>query len=895
MRQAFASLLVLISGIAAAADDFWPGVEYDPDAPEFEAVLGHAMGERISTPAQIRAWFDALAEAYPERIRIFPYAESWQGRELFYAVIGTPERIADLDAIQRDINTIAHPDEHEASEVERALERVPGTTWLSYSVHGNEVSPADSALLTARHLLAAVGDPIVDSILEQSLVFIDPLQNPDGRARFVHSFESAEGLEPIASRLAAEHDEPWPSGRVNHYLFDLNRDWLAITQPETEGRVAALLEWYPLAFVDSHEMGGDSTYFFAPEAVPYNPLLAGDQRDNLELFGRNNARWFDRFGFEYFTREVYDAFYPGYGASWPSYYGGVAMTYEQGSPRGLVFRRRDGSLLTYADAVRHNFVASVATAQTVAENREKLWSDFRDYRASAIEMARQQGPRAWVIPAQTDQGGADRLAGLLAAHGIDTRRSDENLRACGGEFDPGSYVIPADQPAYRKARVLLDRNVEMGEEFVAEQERRRAKDLPDEIYDVTAWSLPLMFNVRVVRCGRPVNTDGMRPVAPGEAPPGELNGSDPQVAWLAAGGSRATAMLLAAALRADLRVRSNERPFVHDGREYPSGTLIFTVADNPDDLDAVLEELAAATGADLVAVDDGWVTEGPNFGSNNVRTLFKPRVAMAWDRPTDIYAPGAVRFVLERQFGYPVVPIRTETLKSADLNRFDVLILPDSSRWRGGGYGGVLGETGRDHLADWVDDGGVLVTMAGGTEWAAHPDVDLLAVRAENQPRDDEEATDDDEPAESARVPGTLIESAEQYEQLVDPDAEAPDSVAGVLIRAEVDADHWLSAGVADTVNVLVRGDRVFRPMPRDEGRTVARFAAADDLLAAGYLWEENKRQLAYKPFVVTQRHGRGLVIGFTEDPAVRAYLDGLNQLLVNAVLRAPSYSAKLR
>jgi hypothetical protein len=898
MRKPFAPLTVLSItlwfGLAAAADGFWPGVEYDPDAPEFDEVLGHAMGERISTPAEIRAWFDALSEAYPDRIRIVPYGESWQGRELFYAVIGSAQRLGDLEAIQRDIAAIAHPDEHDAETIEQALERVPGTVWLSYSVHGNEISPADSALLTAWHLLAAVDDPIVDAILADTLVFIDPLQNPDGRARFIHSFESAEGLEPLASRLAAEHDEPWPTGRVNHYLFDLNRDWLAITQPETRGRVAALLQWYPLAFVDSHEMGGDSTYFFAPEAVPYNPLLAGDQRENLELFGRNNARWFDRFGFRYFTREVYDAFYPGYGASWPSYYGGIAMTYEQGSPRGLVFRRRDGSLLSYADAVRHNFVASVATAQTVADNRDALWSDFRDYRASAIELAADEGPRAWVIPAQTDQGGADRLAGLLATHGIETRRVDETVRGCGRDLAPGSYVVPADQPAYRKARVLLDENVEMSPDFVAEQERRRAKDLPDEIYDVTAWSLPLMFNVETIRCSRPVETDGLQAVRAGQQPAGELDGSDPQVAWLAAGGSSATARLLAAALRADLVVRSNEEPFVHDGREYPSGTLIFTVAGNPDDLDAVLEDMAASTGADLVAVDDGWITEGPNFGSNNVRTLIRPRVALAWDRPTDSYAPGAVRFVLERQFGFPVVPIRTHTLKNADLGRFDVVILPDDSgRW-GGGYAGVLGEAGRDHLAGWVDDGGVLVTMAGGTEWAAHPDVDLLAIRAENQPPGEAEESED-ERAEGARVPGTLIESSEDYERLVDPDAEAPDPVAGVLIRAAVDPDHWLSAGVAETVNVLVRGDRVFRPMPRDAGRTVARFTGADELLAAGVLWEENRRQLAFKPFVVTQRHGRGLVIGFTEDPAVRAYLDGLNQLLVNAVLRAPAYSAKLR
>ena len=212
----------------------------------------------------------------------------------------------------------------------------PAITWLSYGVHGNEISSTDAAMLTAYHLLASRGDDRVADIMQDTVVIIDPMQNPDGRDRFIQSFTSAVGLRPDSDRLAAEHDEPWPGGRTNHYLFDMNRDWFIMTQPETQGRIAAIQEWYPVVFVDLHEMGSDGTYFFAPEAVPFNPHLAADQKESLQLFGRNHARWFDEFGLDYFTREVYDAFYPGYGASWPSYYGSIAMTYEQASSRGLV-------------------------------------------------------------------------------------------------------------------------------------------------------------------------------------------------------------------------------------------------------------------------------------------------------------------------------------------------------------------------------------------------------------------------------------------------------------------------------------------------------------------------------------------------------------------------------
>ncbi|MFP4277341.1 MAG: M14 family zinc carboxypeptidase [Wenzhouxiangella sp.] len=896
MPAVLIALLLLVSSLAFATESpFLPETRYVDEAPSLEDVVGHKLGERISTPAQIRTWFEALAETWPERIKLVPYAESWQGRELFYAVIGTPERIASLDDIRADIQVIAHPHRHASSAVERALERVPATYWYAATVHGNEISPSESAMQLALHLLAADEDPVVDEILAHSLVFINPVQNPDGLARFIHAFEEGLGLEPIASRLAAEHDEPWPSGRVNHYLFDLNRDWLAMTQPETRGHADALLDWYPLAFVDAHEMGTDATFFFAPEAVPYNPLLASGQRASLEVFGRNNARWFDRFGFPYFTREVYDAFYPGYGASWPSYYGGVAMTYEQGSARGLLARTQSGEEFTFLDTVEEYFIAALATAQTVARERDRLWSDFATYRREAVAMAGSDSPGGWVIPVQQDQGGADRLATLLARHGAEVFRADQEINTCGRDLPAGSYLIPGAQPSHRKLRVLLDERVEMDSEFLAAQEQRRARDLPDEIYDVTAWSLPLMFNVDVLECNRSLSVNGLTAISADDHAAVQALDGEAAVAWVVPGGSTANPRFLAAALRRGLKVLSNEEAFVQAGQSYPSGSLIVPVAGNPDDLVDIINALAEQTGARPVGLDSSWISEGPSLGSGKVRPLIAPRIAMAWDASTDFYSAGAVRFVLEHQIGYPVTPIRGRTLARADLNHFDVLILPDSGGGRFGSYASVLGESGAGHLADWVENGGVLVTLAGATEWAARPEIDLLALRAEYQAVADDGESSSDEGEDSARVPGTLIENAEQLDAAMRPEGENPDSVSGVLVRAEVDEEHWLGAGIAETVQVLVRGDRIFAPLDRDQGATVARYAGPDQLLASGQLWEENRRQLAYKPFVVVQRRQLGVVIGFTEDPAVRAYLDGLQGLLANATLRAASYSQRLR
>ncbi len=892
-------LLALFVSLAASAADsfeFWPGADYDPAVPSVESVIGHTSGERITWYRDAIRYFETLETALPDQVSVHRYAESWEGRELIYVVISSAANMARIDEIKAGMQSLRDAGSTSQAEADALIESLPAVTWLSYGVHGNEISSTDAAMLTAYHLLAARGDERVGRILDETVVIIDPMQNPDGRDRFIHAFEMAEGLEPFADRLAAEHDEPWPSGRVNHYLFDLNRDWFIQSQPETRGRVDAIQEWYPVAFVDAHEMGSDSTYYFAPEALPYNPHLAADQRASLELFGRNNARWFDHFGIDYFTREVFDAFYPGYGASWPSYFGSVAMTYEQGSAGGLIFRQYDGVEVSYAETVRGHFVTSLATTETVANNREKFLKEFYDYQRSAIAEGGRESIRAYVLPTQADQAGADKLAALLVRQGAKIGIATEGFRACGENFEAGSYVINLNQPAKRLIRTLMDIDVPMDAEFVAEQERRRAKDLPDDIYDVTAWSLPLMLNVETVACSRRIAVD-TTPAGSEFVRPGEVRGGEASVAYLVPWGEATSARFLANALKQGLAVKSTDRAFTHDGRRYASGTLIIDVADNPDS-DARIRHLALTTGANVVAVDDSWISDGPNFGSGNVVRHNAPSVAIAWDRPTSAYSAGSTRFVIERQFDYPVTPIRTERLKTADLRSYDVLILPES--W--GDYAEALGEAGAANLKRWVAEGGVLIAVGSANRYVADDKFELAALRREDaviETEDDDKAAktsgNGDEDDDVSTVEGRYLESLDDYEAAIRPERESPDSVGGVLVRATVDPDHWLGAGVAETINVLVRGPDIYAPIARDKGTNVARFVAADELLASGYLWEENRRQLAFKPFAVVEDSGRGFVVSFTQDPNVRAYLDGLNVIFMNAIFRGSAHARPVR
>lgn len=875
------AFLQLISSASYASGDLLDAqsLAYDPAVPTLKDVLGYAYGERISSHQQIVGYSQALARSNPERMKLIEYATSWEGRKLYYIIISAADNIAALAQHQQAIQKLAQPEALTEAETTRLIKTLPATAWLAYGVHGDEISSSDAALHTAYHLLASENDPLVEKILKDTLVFIDPLQNPDGHDRFVNHFRLNRGLHADDYPQAAERVQQWPGSRTNHYFFDMNRDWFAMTQPETKGRIRILLEWYPLTFVDFHEMELNSTYFFPPTAAPVNPWLSPQQVDSFYLFGKNNAAWFDRYGINYYTRENFDYFYPGYGDSWPGYYGSIGMTYEQASARGLIAKRRDGTLLTFRQSVQHHFITSLATLETAADNKVKLYEDFVNYRRSAIEQGK-KGVRNYILPLRGDTSLVHKLAGLLSSQGIIVKKSNTRFSAC-GDFPAGSYVIPLDQPAHRLIRVLLDESVEMEADFIKEQERRRATWVGHELYDVTAWSIPLMFNIDAVPCSSKIRTD-LALVNNFEIH-GQVSNPDAKVAFIVPWGTNAAGKFLTAALQAKLQILSNDKSFTLAATEFPAGSLIFKVADNPIDLVPMLQGIAEATGADVIGTDTSWVANGIHFGSDFV-TRFKPiRIAMMWSSPTSAYSAGATRYVLEQEFNYPVTVIPTLQIPKADLSEIDVLIMPS------GKYNMKLLEA---KLYNWVIEGGTLIALEKAVSSVSS--TRLLDIKEEYLAATDANGNKKDDKSKNAKekiAKGSILASREDYLAAIKPEKEKPDSVPGVLLRAEVDRDHWLSSGLPDTVNVLFQGDRIYTPITLDKGINVLGYPAADELLASGYLWQENREQIAFKPFVVTQQHKKGIVIAFTSSPTTRAYQDGLNLLFLNAVFRGPAHT----
>ncbi len=880
LALAFAAAVIAGMAVAGGPLDVLPPAAHEPGVATVDEVLGFASGQQITDPEQVVTYARALAASAPSRVRLIDYGRSREGRPLVLLVIASPENLARWDGVQAGLAELGDPRSLAPARAAELMRDLPAVVWIQCSVHGDEASGADAGLALAYHLASGSG-PEVGRILANTVVIVDPVENPDGRARFVASNRQASGPAPDPEPASAEHVQPWPGGRVSHDLFDLNRDWFALNEPESAARVAAMLRYHPIVAADLHEMGAEMGYYFAPPAVPRHPLLEGEADALLDLLGRGNAAAFDAHGFRYWTREVFDAFYPGYGDSWPGLTGAVGMTFEQASSRGLVTRLKDGSDLTYADCVAHHLLAAFTTCLTTADNRERFLHGWFAFRQTAVAEGERGPARAYVLGDGADAAAAGELGELLARQGIEAFR----VTAAKPGAPVGSVVVPLAQPLGRLARILLDRGASMGKAFEQEQTRRDAKRLPDEVYDITAWSLPLLWNVPAKTLQAVPQGTGLERVKPGDRRPGTVTGEG-RVAFLLPWTGEAAVRALAELWRQGVKAAVAGKAFTVEGRTFGPGTVIVRRAGNEADLRRRLEAVAHTTGADFVGAETGYAERGIDLGSTSVVALKAPRVAVAWDAPTSALSAGGLRWAFERAFHYPVSAVRTATLAHADLSRFDVIVLPDS--WeREGSYAGVLGEEGVKRLVAWVDEGGTVVGVGGGAAFLTGEKVGLLASKLEKR-LGSEAVREKAKPDKGDQAPADGDRTF-NYDNAVKPAEEEPPLVPGAILRVELDPANLLAAGVPGGLgDVLVDSRRVFTPLKLDRGSNVGVYAGPEDLVQAGFVLPISREQLPHKAFLMVEPRQRGRVVAFAEDPVSRGLTRAEMLILANAVFFRP-------
>jgi hypothetical protein len=793
-------------------------------------------------PHEVVRYFEAVAAA-SDRVVLGEHGRSHEGRMLIHAFVSTPATLARLEEV-REANLLLSDAPEEVSDTE--LAEMPAVAYMGYSIHGNEASGTEASLLTLYHLAAGQGEA-VESVLENAVVLVNPMFNPDGRDRFTDWANRNRGEVASSDPQGREQNEPWPGGRTNHYWFDLNRDWLPLVHPESQGRVALYHQWRPQVLTDYHEMGSDDTYFFMPGIqTRVNPETPARNQELTAEIAEYHAEYLDGIRALYYSEEGYDDFYVGKGSTFPDVQGTVGILFEQASSRALE-RETVNGVLTYPYTIRNQFLASLSTLNAVVDLREDLLRYQRDFYAGASEAAEEKEVKGWVVASDTRPVRSALLGQLLQSHRVRLHALAEEVTVDGRTFRPGeAWVVPVDQTQGRLVSAAMERVTTFTDSL---------------FYDVSAWTLPLAYGVEHGELtSDPGNLLGEE-LGPVAAPQGELVGGEAEYAYLMEWGSyyapRALHRIQAAGVLPRLATRGFAAEVAGEVREFGPGTIIIPTGGLGADEETVHAAVAEAVENDHVQIFStatGFTARGNDLGGRTNEPLLQPRVALLTGEGTSNYDAGEAWHLLNERMHIPVTLLDAAEVSGADLDRYNVLLLANGS------YGNVPA----DRIRQWVAGGGTLVGMEGGAEWIVETGMIPL-----------EERTLD--------VDSLLADK--QWSDL--PDAYGAQGIGGSIFHAELDPTHPLSFGIGEDLPSFRAGTTLYDP-PATPGLTVARYA--QEPLLSGYVSNPRLELIPGAAVAVATEVGRGSVIALMDDADFRGFWYGSASLLLNAIFFGGSF-----
>jgi len=696
-----------------------PWAVFDGDIPSPDDITGIAMAERPLRTDEILHYYRVLAKQSP-RARLIEYARSHEGRPLVLLAVGNEAVIADLDAL-RERRTALMTDGVVPTPKDKAV------AWMAYGIHGDELSSTDAAAILA-HWLVAGEDEHARRIRATTLVLIDPCENPDGRARYLAQTTAFAHRTANPGLDDLSHTSVWPWGRGNHYLFDLNRDWMTQIHPESV-RSSVIAQWQPDLLVDSHEMNATSTYLFPPARHPYNPHQPKNVQEWELRFSGDQAAALDQRGYPYFSGEWNEEFFPGYGSSWATYHGTIGILYEMSRTTGTLVRKPAGTVRTFAQAIDHQVTSSVANLVTLATNATSMVSNHAASRQAAAADGADGSVRAWILPADPLHPGrlddfAAHLEGLgIAVHQLngETRTRDLiDIRT--GEktsptLDAGALMIRLDQPSAPMIHVLLDPHVPMETKFLQEEREYREKRKGGRLYEVTAWSLLLMRGLDAHWTGRIPGGDWARWT---ESTPESITPlGDSYLNVVIDGDADSTPAALADLLQRGVVVRVAEKPMTVDGRAFRRGALLIRREENADDLTSTLNEVALTHGTVLTPTHSSRTDNGgPDLGGRLVDPLVAPRVGVLTGAPVSPTAYGSVWHMLDQELNLRFSGLDISRFSRVDLSRFNVLVFP-AINGSPGMYRDLIGLAGIEALRNWIAGGGTAIGLGTGAKMLA--------------------------------------------------------------------------------------------------------------------------------------------------------------------------------
>ncbi|MDG5492417.1 M14 metallopeptidase family protein [Psychroserpens sp. SPM9] len=792
--------------------------------------LGYDIGTQFSRHHQVVDYFKHVADEKPQQVQLEYYGKTNERRPLMLAIISSEANIKNLETIRK--NNLKNTGIIEGTPTATDIAIV----WLSYNVHGNEASSTEAAMNTIYKLLTEK-----QAWLENTVVIIDPCINPDGRDRYVNWYNETASTPYDINQQASEHSEPWPGGRANHYLFDLNRDWAWATQVESATRLKAYNKWMPHIHVDFHEQGINEPYYFAPAAEPFHEIISDWQRDFQTQIGKNHATYFDAEGWLYFTRERFDLLYPSYGDTYPTYMGAIGMTYEQGGHgrAGLGILNDEGDVLTLVDRLTHHTVTGLSTVEIASKNAETLNQEFAKYFDTT-----NLNYKSYVLKGDADK--IQSLTALLDKHAIrygfaQGGKVSGYLYASSkqGEMNTSSkdLVVSTNQPKGKMVKVLFEPQTKLSDSLT---------------YDITAWSVPYAYGLDAVASKSLISTKviGKTPV---------LNTKNSSATgYVLDWNSLQDAQFLAAVLQHNIKVRFTEKPFTAQGQTYDRGSLIIVRGDNKtiEQFDDTLIQLGNQHKRQLTALTSGFSTSGPDFGSPDIKLVNPPKIGLLSGDYTSSYSYGELWHFFEQQLHYPVTSINTDNLSRTNLSKFNVLIMPN------GYYGGLLNDALMDKLKSWIRDGGKLITIEGALHSFADKEGFGLKRNQAQDPSEDKE--------KSKRI--KYADRERDYTKNL---------ITGAIFKSDVDNTHPMAFGYDDSYFTLKLGSASYSLL--DSGYNIA-YLGENPKNASGYAGKEALKKLNNSLIFGEQRMGSGSIVYLVDNVMFRSFWENGKLFLVNSI-----------
>lgn len=833
------SLFLIISQPVAAQINlsyYLPaGIVYDSTVIQPREVILHEVGEWHVSHDKLAQYMQRLAETSP-RVQLMQYGSTFEGRPLLLLAISSPQNLARLEEIKAEHAKLSNPAQSQSLDINT----MPGIVWMGYSVHGNEPSGSNASMVVAYHLAAATGEDI-DKLLNENVIIIDPSINPDGLNRFASWVNSNRSFVTRGDENDRELNEAWPRGRTNHYWFDLNRDWLPVQLPESKGRIELFQQWKPNILTDHHEMGSDASFFFQPGIIERNhPLIPMSTYKMHEAIATYHAKAFDAAGSFYYSQEGFDDFYFGKGSTYPDIQGSIGILFEQASSRGHVHETDNGRLI-FPFTIRNHVLASFSTLAAAQALRPQLLSLQRDFYLDAAREAKAAGDQAWVFGGSDDEARSYHLAEILNRHNIEVYQLANSTSQGGKSYSPqNSYVVPLNQAQHRLINAIFEQRTSFNDSL---------------FYDISAWTLPLAFNLPFHKVSSGKSLQGSPFSMEKSAPSGSVTARS-ELAYLIPYqdyyAPRAIQQLLSLGIRVKVAQRSLRSP---DGKDYAPGTLLVPVPNQPyssAELFGILSRLAAENALNIQAQTTGFTPAGIDLGSSDFEVLRLPRALMLVGDDISGYDAGEIWHLFDQRYAIPLTKMPIEDFGRIDLSDYNTLILVQGS------YGALSSES-VSKIKDWVRQGGVIVGMKGASQWLSSQGLSKAAFKSLKHDLSGWRSYTDYEADQGAQV------------------------IGGAIFKAQVDPGHPIGYGYEGKDMYLFRNGRQIFETPDNGYKYPVKYTR--DPLAAGYISEENLEALRDSPAVIVSSMGQGRVICFSDNPNFRAFWYGTNKLFINAVL----------